>query len=222
MPSAAEILVRLAAIANERVAFAAAWHIVILAFCIALLGHAVRPTVRVATLALATPLVSVSAFAFTGGLAFNGAVFGVLAIVLGALAVRLPRERVRFASQPTVVLGAGSVVYGLIYPHFLEGAAPIDYLLGAPTGLIPCPTLAVVIGLTMIGGGFGAPVWSRTLASLGLFYGVLGVAWLRVGLDVGLIVASVSLFVVSASSPQPRSSGSSRGTGTWSSARRAS
>lgn len=62
-------------------------------------------------------------------------------------------------------------------------------------GLIPCPTLAMVIGLAMIGGGLGSRAWSYTLAGFGLFYGVFGVARLGVVLDLPLIAGAVALAV---------------------------
>jgi hypothetical protein len=77
-----------------------------------------------------------------------------------------------------------------IYPHFLETDRWTAYTYAAPLGLIPCPTLAAVIGLTMIRGPFASKPWSLTLAAAGLIYGAIGVVRLGVRLDIALLVGA--------------------------------
>jgi hypothetical protein len=47
-----------------------------------------------------------------------------------------------------------------------------------------------------LAGGLGSPVWSLVLASVGLFYGLFGVARLRVYLDIPLIVGAAALLTL--------------------------
>lgn len=194
MPSAAEVLARLTMAANEYTAVAIAWHIVILSVSLALVTRRLLPSARAATLALTTPLVSVAVIAVASGNLFNGAVFGAAAIVLALLANRV-RGRIRPPSSVAAAVGVGAIVLGLSYPHFLAAKTLFDYFYSAPTGLVPCPTLLVVIGFTLLGSGFGARGWSIVLASLGLVYGITGVLWLGVTLDVVLLVAALALLV---------------------------
>lgn len=71
------------------------------------------------------------------------------------------------------------------------------FLLGA-TGLVPCPTLSIVIGLALMVGGFGSTAWSLVLGATGIFYGALGAARLGVTIDWvlmagALMISSVAL-----------------------------
>jgi hypothetical protein len=84
------------------------------------------------------------------------------------------------------------IAFGWAYPHFLRGDA-FALLVAAPLGVIPCPTLAAVIGVALIADGLGARAWSWTLAATGVFYAVFGVARLGVWIDVALLVGSVAL-----------------------------
>jgi hypothetical protein len=69
------------------------------------------------------------------------------------------------------------------------------YLLAAPVGLLPCPSIAAAIGFVLLGGGLGSRPYRATLALIGLFYGVFGVMRLKVALDYGLVAASLQLGV---------------------------
>jgi hypothetical protein len=88
------------------------------------------------------------------------------------------------------------IVFGLLYPHFLPAGTGWAYLYRAPTGLIPCPTLSLAVGVALFCGGLGSLAWAATLAGLGLFYGLFGVLRLRVGLDIGLAAGAAVLLVV--------------------------
>lgn len=191
MIPAARVLELAAYAANRYVAVAIVWHVAILAALLALLTHVLRPSARVAALALSVPLLSVAIMSAVIGNPFNAVVFGAATVLLASLARRADGP-IAAPSPPVFALGAAATIYGLVYPHFIEPMTVLDYFYAAPTGILPCPTLAVVIGLALLGNGLDR-AWSIALASLGLLYGVLGVAWLRVTLDVGLIAAAVGL-----------------------------
>jgi hypothetical protein len=107
------------------------------------------------------------------------------------------------AGRPwTAASGAALVAFAWVYPHFLDGPA-IVYLVAAPLGVIPCPTLIAITGLALLGDGLGSRAWSLVLAGAGLFYGVIGVLWLGVTIDVVLVAGSLLLV---AAQPFPRRS----------------
>lgn len=193
MPSAESILAGLTTIANRGAAIAIAWHAAIGVAVVAVaLGW--RPTQRLARTLLTLPLVSVAGFAFAFGNPFNGLVFTVAAAALVVVGWRARSERVGAGDPLMFTIGVASIAFGTFYPHFLSGA-PVAYAYAAPVGLIPCPSLALVIGFTLLGNGLGSRTWSLTLAAFGLFYGLFGVLRLGVYLDVGLLIGAGVLAV---------------------------
>ncbi len=203
MPTSAEILAGLTQIANDAFALAIVWHGAILAAAVAwLLGW--RPSRRLVGGLIALPLASVAALAFAYGNPFNGAVFSALALALVALALRLDATPVHAPGPWATGAGLAMILFGWVYPHFLVGHGTLAYLYGAPTGLVPCPTLSLAIGVALITGGVGSRAWSLTLAGGGLLYGLFGAARLGVLLDVGLLAGSAALIalVVASTSQQ--------------------
>lgn len=193
MPSADEILAGLQAISNQGFEFAVAWHLVVGAGMGALLlGW--RPSPRLSGALLATPLVSVSAFAWAFHTPFNGAAFALLAAILAFIAVRTPLDEVKRHEKWATALGGVLVAFAWFYPHFLARAW-IESLAGAPLGLIPCPTLSLVIGLSLMGQGPAGRGWGVTLGVAGLFYGLFGALRLGVMIDLVLLVGAVGLLV---------------------------
>jgi len=191
MPSSNEILARLAAAANQESAIAILWH---LAIAGALLGLAAgwRPSVRTALALLAAPLGSAGLLALAYDNPFNGIVLVAAAAAAVAAASTARPHLVRRAPAWLFAIGVASLAFGWVYPHFLTGS-PLRYLYAAPVGVVPCPTLAVVIGFTLMGGGLGHRAWMFGLAGLGLFYGVFGAFRLGVWLDAGLIAGAAVL-----------------------------
>src|SRR3954466_6091379 len=53
------------------------------------------------------------------------------------------------------------------FPHVLGARS---YLVASPMGLIPCPTISLVIGVSLLLGGFESPRWTAAVAIVGLFY----------------------------------------------------
>jgi hypothetical protein len=82
------------------------------------------------------------------------------------------------------------VVFGLISSHFVRTGSPVSQFIGAPVGLIPCPSLSLVIG------GLSSRGWSLVLAVAGLFYGVFGATRLGVRIDLFLLAGAAALLVV--------------------------
>jgi hypothetical protein len=196
------IVTTAATIANEWRPLAAAWHIVAAAIGITLWRGTVDGRAIAAVLSL-MPF-SVAAMAAWSGNPFNTTVFFALGVAMLALAATAVSARLRFASGRDVAAGATMCAYGWVYPHFLDGPS-WHYVYAAPLGLLPCPTLAFLIGLALLTKSFASKTWAILCGSLGLLYGLIGVLVLRVTVDWLLIVgAAVLLTRVAAALPVVR------------------
>ena len=192
MPSAETILTGLTTIANDWRWLAAAWHVLLAAQLLAFAACR-RPSVRTVGYLLLAPLLSVSLLAWLSGNPFNATVFALLTVTLGVTATSFPSTPIQLASPVRVTFGIALVIFGSTYPHFLRTDTWTTYLYAAPLGLLPCPTLSAVIGLTMVIQSLGSRRWGLTLFVAGLLYGTIGVFRLGVSLDWGLLIASVLL-----------------------------
>ena len=92
--------------------------------------------------------------------------------------------------------------FGWVYPLFLESPSLLTYLYAAPTGLIPCPTLSIVIGLTVILSGLGSRLFSLLLGVSGVFYGIFGSARLGVMIDLVLLAGALLILFLALSNKQ--------------------
>jgi hypothetical protein len=147
-------------------------------------------------LLLALPVMSVSALAWEARNPFTGVVCALLAAALLLLAFRLPEEPAALGSRSAVACGAALVAFGWVYPHFLHASAWTAYLYEAPLGLVPCPTLSLVVGVSLVLGSLGSRTWAVIVASAGLLYGAMGFFVLGVTIDLVLVAGSVVLGAV--------------------------
>ncbi|MFO0722325.1 MAG: hypothetical protein U1E65_00995 [Myxococcota bacterium] len=195
MPTVETILDQLAAAANGAWGVAIAWHILVAASLVALWVWGPPPR-RIAAVALAAPIASASLVAFAFKNPFNGTLLGGLAVALTILGARLPLGRATPGPAWARIGGLAMIAFGVFYPHFLGDESPLAYLYAAPTGVIPCPTLATVIGFALLGQGLDTRGWPLTLAGAGLFYGLFGVLRLGVWLDIPLLVGTAALISI--------------------------
>jgi len=192
MPSPTEILDGLTRIANAGFPVAVLLHVVIAATLLAIaLGW--RPTNRMSVRLLIVPVATASGFAVVFGMTFNAVVLAVLAGFSVAMVKLFDRAPVRTGDGWAVAVGTCVLAFGIIYPHFLVGRPSHAYLWGAPTGLLPCPTLALLVGAALITRGFGSRAWSAMLGLVGIFYGAYGALSLGVGMDLVLLGGSAAL-----------------------------
>ena len=189
MPSAEAILAALGSAANEGRWLAIVWHVLLIAL-VAALVWGWRPSVRVAAALLTTPLLSVAATAWVSGNPFNGLVFLALSAALARAAFGLPGETLRIESHARTVRAAAVVAFGAGYPHFLRTESWAGYAFASPLGVIPCPTLVVVIGMTLAIANLRSGAWAVPLFLSGLLYAAIGVFVLGVALDWGLFIAT--------------------------------
>lgn len=194
------ILAGLASIANDWTALAIAWH-VLLAAMLLLLTAGWRPSARLLGRLLIPPIFSVSVAAWLSGNPFNATTFAIVAGVLAWAASRLSTGPIHFAARGWASAGVVLIAFGSAYPHFLRTDVWARYLYAAPLGLLPCPTLSVVIGMTVLVDSLHQPRWCAPLIAAGVIYGGFGVARLGVQLDWALLVASAILVVIARHSP---------------------
>ena len=192
MPKPEEILRGLTEAADRWVLLAIAWHVAIAAL-LGALAFGWRPGRRTIGLMLAPLCASVAVVALLAGNPSNASMFAVLTGALVVLALRLsPAPPTVAAPAWAIVLGSLLVAFGLVYPHFLHHSAAM-YLVAAPVGVVPCPTLAVVIGFSLLAVGLQSRAWCWVLVTASAFYGIFGVVRLGVILDVGLFVGTAAL-----------------------------
>ena len=65
----------------------------------------------------------------------------------------------------------------------------------SPFGLIPCPTLSLLVGVSLFADGFGSRAWMWCLTLVAAFYGVLGTVALSVWIDALLLAGALLLGV---------------------------
>jgi hypothetical protein len=202
MPDASEILAGLAEIANRAIVVAVVWHVLIAGAAVAL-GRGWRPQADVAATLLASLPASVAMLAIAQENWFTGVAFSAIAIALLFLSTQLGWAPVRAGAPLNKRIGIALVVFGYLYPHFLESVSPLVYLVAAPVGVVPCPTLAVVIGFTLLEAQRFTRSWVLVVSAAGLFYGAVGVLRLGVWLDVPLVLGALVLLTTLV--PVPRS-----------------
>jgi len=192
MPTSAEILSGLQQIVDEHSLISIFWHIV---FYLYLLFVFLRPKVKRQEMSLivSVPLLSVSFLAWNTGNPFNGAVFALLFLLALYFGFKNLREQIQVSGILYRIAGAVMILFGLIYPHF--AGLNLSLLIQSPLGLIPCPTLSLLVGFALFFRGFGSKPQVILFAVAGMFYGLFGVFRLGVMVDTVLIVGSFMLAV---------------------------
>ena len=192
MPSPNALLTALAAVANDWRWLASAWHLLFATMFFALVAGW-RPRAHLLGRVLVGPVVSVSFVAWVSGNPFNGTMFGVVAAALVWSVASFGNTSVTLVPSTSVAVGGVIAAFGWTYPHFVTTESWMTYLYASPFGILPCPTLAVVIGVTLMGRHLFAIRWQAVLIVAGLLYGAIGVFRLGVVLDWGLLLASLAL-----------------------------
>ncbi len=195
MPDRSAILAVSEGIARDAFWLAVAWHVLVGA---SLLYLFLRRRIRTRTAAtlLMAPIASVSLVSLTHDSPFNGLLLLFVAAIGAALALRLPDGLTSGGPRWARALGGLLVVLAWTYPHFSTGRGWTASLYGAPMGVLPCPTLALVVGLTLVGGTLRARAFSTFVGIAGAFYGVYGVLKLGVAIDMGLVAGAAALVVL--------------------------
>jgi hypothetical protein len=194
MPKTQEILNTLTYIANNYSVFAIVWHIVLYFFIISLFTKW-APSIKTLNILLCLPILSVAIFAWISGNPFNGMLFSILTILLLFFGLRTPTEPASYSQALFIVAGVIVIAFSLVYPHFINVESFVKYLYASPVGLIPCPTLSLLIGFALIYNGLSSQSITITLIAFGLFYSVFGVLKLAVYLDLFLLFGTLTLLI---------------------------
>jgi len=203
MLKAGEIINGLQSIVNKYSTFAIVWHGLFFLLIAALFAKW-EPSNKIFGLLICLPLLSVAIFAWITGNPFNGTMFTLAAILILLFGFKTNNQIISFSQIPFIVAGILMIVFGLIYPHFINPDSIIKYLYASPVGLVPCPTLSILIGFVLLYSGFGSQSITVTFIALGLFYGLFGVFKLGVYLDTFLILGTITLllkYILSLRSP---------------------
>jgi hypothetical protein len=195
MPTTEQILSGLKSITNTWWQLAFFWHIYFGAIVIALI-FGVRLSKRLSGILLSLPILSVSFVAWISLNPFNGILYALIGILMIIFSIKLPREKVSIAPLWIIIPGIIMFIFGWVYPHFLEYSSSFAYLYAAPTGLIPCPTLSIVIGLMLILNGLESRALMLLLGIIGLYYGITGVIQLGVLIDLILLLGAIMILIV--------------------------
>ncbi len=194
MPKTEEIINGLQTIVNDYSTFAIIWHALFYLILVALIFKW-QPSNKLMGILICIPILSVAAFAWLTGNPFNGVLFSLMTILILIFALKASDEPVNVSQVPFMIIGILMIVFGLIYPHFINANSILKYLYASPVGLIPCPTLSILIGFLLLYNGLGSQSLTLTFIVFGLFYGLFGAFKLSVYLDIFLIFGSISLLV---------------------------
>lgn len=194
MPDKEAILSGLQKIVNDYSTIAIIWHILFYALVVALFAGWL-PSNRFLGLLFCLPVLSVAVLAFLTGNPFNGILFSLLTLLLFIFGLRATVQPLQVSQIIFMVIGVLMIVFGLVYPHFTQGDSFIKYLYASPAGLIPCPTLSIIIGFLLLYNGLGSQAITLLMVIYGLFYGLFGTLRLAVYPDIFLIFGSISLLV---------------------------
>lgn len=194
MPKTEEIINGLQSIVNDYSTFAVIWH-ALFYFLLAGLIVQWQPSNKLFGILLCLPLISVSVFAWLSGNPFNGILFAILTIFILFFGLKASNQPIQISQVPFMVVGILVIVFGLVYPHFINADSFLKYFYASPVGLIPCPTLSILIGLLLLYNGFGSQSITVIFLTFGLFYGIFGVLKLAVYVDIFLILGSLALLV---------------------------
>ena len=189
-----EIVAGLQTIVNNNVLIATLWHIAIYGLIISL-SFQWNPSNKLMAILFCLPVISVSILAWFAGNPFNGTLFAILATLIIIFGLKASSQPIIVSQVTFLVIGILMIAFALLYPHFLESDSIVKYLYASPVGLIPCPTLSLLIGFALVFNGFGSNALTISLIVYGLFYGLFGVFRLGVTLDIGLIIGTVTLIV---------------------------
>lgn len=203
VPTPEQILAGLIKMANECRLVAIIWHVFFAIIIGALIIGLYRKktnrwylTKRAFGIFLGLPALSVGIVS-----CFYNPVNAIVGIVIGALllltAVKFSSENVQLAPKWAMIPGIFMVIFGWIYPSalFMDLSSIGSYVFATPLGLIPCTTLSIIIGLTLLLNGLNSRRYSLIVGITGIVYGILGVVQLGVLIDVVLFIGACVLTI---------------------------
>ncbi len=206
MPSADEILRKLTATVEQGLAFSPFIRVILLVlvgWCIA------RRRVLTGYLAAYAGLLATAASVMAIGFEEQETpltffLLFPLGLLWGREALLLPPNMK--AGPVRIAIASLFGLFAFFYPEFVEGVRGV--ILSAPLGIVPCPTLVLLLSAVMLTGrayGFYTVIPTWVVAA---FYGVVGVFHLGMKVDwvllAALVVSVVLYFSTSSNQKRPR------------------
>ena len=194
MPTPEEILSLNEYLANRYVAIAVMWHVIIV-FLLAFQMHRKQTGSHLYYGLTGVLFLSVSVLALTVLNIFNFLVYFIpsLLLIRKSILTRGPDLKL----SKSTVFSASAYIFiltGLVYPHFLNSDFTI-YLVASPTGIVPCPTLLLASGISLLFVKPDHKLLLYILMPLNLVYGLIGIFILGVYIDALLVCAAIMQFV---------------------------
>jgi hypothetical protein len=191
MPPTEEILRSLKFISENYITVSIVWHLLVYFSFLLLFFQRRKPTKRTSGFLMTLPIFSVAVISALSANFFNAIVFFIIGLLIFIFCFRLSRNSGFNSPWFIKLAGIIFILSACLYPHFSENLSLI--FLTAPIGVIPCPTLLLVIGVTLIVGPLSQK-WTIVLICAALFYGLFGMIRLKVNIDVVLLLTLIPLF----------------------------
>lgn len=135
-------------------------------------------------------MLSISILSIVNGNPFNFLTFFVLSVFAFIEIIKAKNEITTPKISIKTILCLVFILIGMWYPHFVN-AHPALLIFLSPVGVLPCPSLYVLLGLLNL----YHPQVNKSLftatALIGLFYGITGVFVLNVALDIPLLILNI-------------------------------
>jgi hypothetical protein len=197
MPTPEEILTSTAYLANKYMAIAVMWHVVIVLLLTAYISQK-QMSSRIYYGLPGLLFLSVALLAFSVLNFFNALVYFGLSVLLLRKSITTGDSRFELNKSITLTISAYAIILsGLVYPHFLDSDI-FAYIVASPTGVIPCPTLLLVSGTSLL---FVRPDDKSIfyiLIPVNVVYGLIGIFVLGVYLDIILLGTAIlqSVYII--------------------------
>ncbi len=136
-------------------------------------------------------LAVVSGSVFLHAVVFKNPFIGLLFLIVTSILVfELFRRKNIFEFTGSRVIDITAVlllVFGFAYPHFMN-ISLAEYLLYAPVGIVPCPTLITILGFYLLNTRPGkGSYWTITIIST--IFSLIGIIMFKVYIDIVLVLA---------------------------------
>jgi predicted CoA-binding protein len=187
------LLNELTLLANGRIYVALFWHVVLYAALAWAMLSRRGPARSAVALLLLTPVVSATTLAWLRGDLAHALWLTALIAALSVVTIHLPSTPPERTHGWRAWLGWAALALAASYPHYVQVEHASAYLLYAPLGVLPAPTLALLLGASLLLGGLGSRAWSYAVSACAFGVGVLGAFVLEVWIDLALVVAALAL-----------------------------
>lgn len=140
-------------------------------------------------------MVTVTFIAIQNGNPFHTITFVITIILTVIFQFVMPKKKLDSEKKSpnktvknVIMLSTAVILFiGIFYPEFTNVSLP-KFLLYAPVGIVPCPTLLTVLGFTNLTANIRDKYVLITLACMASVYGIIGVFVFHIYFDITLLV----------------------------------